>query len=237
MLRRNTYRLVLYLVMLGLVLWFRARFSESQNRHTVESRVKQFGEAAARRWQPYFEKAGVPYPPRQVVLVGLKQEKQLLVYAGTESLRFIRSFPIVKASGTIGPKLKEGDRQVPEGLYTIEYLNPNSRYHLSMKISYPNAFDQARAAGEGRTDLGGDIMIHGKDVSIGCLAMGDEAAEDLFVLAAKTGIDKVRVILAPVDFRTRSLTPAERAGLPPWTDRLYAEIEAALRELPPAPQS
>lgn len=180
------------------------------------------------------------YPPARVVLVGLKQERVLEVYAGKAgegALRFIRSYPVLAASGGPGPKQKEGDRQVPEGLYTIEYLNPNSDYHLSMKVSYPNAFDRARAAEEGRANLGGDIMIHGRDVSVGCLAMGDDAAEDLFILAARTGIEKIEVILAPVDFRERRLSTEAMGTLPTWTATLYPEIETALRALPAKPLS
>ena len=83
---------------------------------------------------------------------------------------------------------------------------------------------------DGRTELGSDIMIHGKTCSVGCLAMGDEAAEDLFVLAAETGIDKVSVILAPVDFRTREL-PEPMPTMPPWAGELYDTIRGQLREL------
>src|SRR5204863_8498878 len=63
---------------------------------------------------------------------------------------------------------------ISEGIYPIESLNPNSRFHLSLRIGYPNAFDRAQAAKEKRTNLGGDIMIHGNSVSIGCLAMGED---------------------------------------------------------------
>ena len=79
----------------------------------------------------------------------------------------------------LGPKLREGDRQVPEGVYTIANMNPNSISHLSLALSYPNDFDRARAAEDGRADntLGGSIMIHGGSGSIGCMAVGDEAAE------------------------------------------------------------
>jgi hypothetical protein len=73
-------------------------------------------------------------------------------------------------------------------------------------------------------------MIHGSAVSIGCLAMGDEAAEDLFVLAAKTGLENISLILSPVDFRVRDLP-----GLPPtapsWTPELYVAIKAELKKL------
>src|SRR5436190_607476 len=79
--------------------------------------------------------------------------------------RFVREYPVMAASGGRGPKLREGDGQVPEGMYTIDWLNPNSSYHLSMHVDYPNAFDRAHAADDGRTALGGAIMIHGRDVS------------------------------------------------------------------------
>jgi murein L,D-transpeptidase YafK len=171
-----------------------------------------------------------------VVLAAFKQERQLEVYAASPSgpLRFIRAYPIKAASGHLGPKLQEGDCQVPEGLYSIEYLNPNSSYHLSMKIDYPNAFDRMRGTKDGRLQLGGDIMIHGNDVSVGCLAMGDAAAEDLFVLAAQTGIKNISVILSPVDFRVRNLpliSPGAHS-LPPWTQDLYPQIRTALQNLP-----
>jgi murein L,D-transpeptidase YafK len=201
---------------------------------TIESRLKDFSASVEKRLRSDFQRAGVPYPPARLVFVGLKQEALLEVYAADiepdSSLRFIRAYPIRQASGVLGPKLKEGDRQVPEGLYGIEYLNPNSAYHLSMKITYPNAFDKARGAEEGRTNLGGDIMIHGKELSIGCLAMGDEAAEDLFVLAALTGISNIKVILSPVDFRKTELP--SNAKVPPWTATLYPQIRKALAALP-----
>lgn len=170
---------------------------------TIAERLEQYGESARMRWSPYFKSAGVEYPPSELVFVGLKEEKTLQIYArlGTNGFRFVRAYPILAASGVAGPKLREGDRQVPEGIYAIELLNPNSRYHLSLRVNYPNAFDREQARKEQRINLGGDIMIHGKDKSIGCLAMGDEGAEDLFVLAADTGIKHITVILSPVDFR------------------------------------
>lgn len=200
---------------------------------TVAERVKQYGAAARARLSPHFAKQKISYPPRELLFVGLKEEKILEVYAksGTNHFKLIRSYPIKAVSGVAGPKLREGDRQVPEGIYRIELLNPNSSYHLSLRIGYPNEFDRAQAAREGRTNLGGDIMIHGRAVSIGCLAMGDEAVEDLFVLAADTGIKNITVILAPVDFRAGKAVP-EAAKLPEWTGPLYQEIKTRLAALP-----
>jgi hypothetical protein len=135
------------------------------------------------------------------------------------------------ASGELGPKLKEGDRQVPEGLYGIESLNPNSRFHLSMRINYPNEYDRAKAAAEGRTQLGGDIMIHGSLASIGCLAMGDPVSEELFVLMADSGWIGVPVIISPVDFRQSEL-PDSFSSPVPWVSELYGEIRNRVVTLP-----
>src|SRR6266478_3313693 len=197
--------------------------------NTVHGRVEQYGDAASRRWAPYFKRAGIAYPPQAVTLIGLKEEKTLEVYAaGTNgSFQFIRSLPVLAASGNLGPKLREGDLQVPEGIYGIEALNPNSAFHLSLRVNYPNQDDRARAKEDKRSRLGGDIMIHGKAVSAGCLAMGDEAAEDLFGLAALAGLFNITVILSPLDFRVRDL-PQMPAGAPRWTAELYATIKAAL---------
>ncbi len=200
---------------------------------TVDDRLRQFGSEARRRWQPAFSHAGISYPPRQLVFVGLKLERHLLIYAADDARvpKLIRDLPVLAASGTLGPKLREGDRQVPEGLYRIDWLNPNSRHVLSMRISYPNDLDLQHAREEGRDQPGCDIMIHGGSASIGCLAIGDEPSIDLFVLAADTGIENIRVILTPVDFRVRDLPPS-RPPAPPWTAGLYAQIAAELGRLP-----
>lgn len=202
-------------------------------RFTVAERVEQYGERARQRLAPHFEAAGVSYPPDRFLFAGFKQEDVLEVYAANagEALKFIRSYPILAASGRLGPKLMEGDRQVPEGLYRIESLNPNSRFHLSIRVNYPNAHDRRRGAEEGRSDLGGDIMIHGNAVSIGCLAMGDPAAEELFILAAETGWQDVPIILSPVDFRTTNL-PADFEPPTTWTAELHEQIKERVLALP-----
>lgn len=200
---------------------------------TIAQQVEQYGDAAHTRLRPYFAKADVGYPPRQVVLVAFKSERVLQIYATNSkgAYYFIRSYPILAASGNPGPKLHEGDDQVPEGIYPIESLNPNSAYHLSLRVGYPNDFDREQAKKEGRTKLGGDIMIHGSFVSVGCLAMGDEAAEDLFVLAADVGLPNLEVIISPVDFRAGKTVPPT-ANLPNWTTQLYTTIKSRLSKLP-----
>jgi hypothetical protein len=199
---------------------------------TVEERLAQYGARARERLARHFAAASVRYPPSRLTLLALKQERSLELYARDAhgAQRFVHSYPVLAASGTLGPKLRMGDEQVPEGLYRVELLNPNSRFHLSLRLSYPNAFDRRMARADGRTHLGGDIMIHGNRVSIGCLAMGDVAAEDLFVMAADTGLQRIDVILAPLDLRSER--PPAGPQLPSWAPILYREIAAAMAELP-----
>jgi len=237
---RRSYIFVLIVGVMALAVIFRSQIrnvyttalQRLRGRATVGDRIGEFGEEARDRLRPFFEGKGVPYPPEKVVLVGIKSEKVLEVYASAQSdrFRFIRAYPVLAASGTLGPKLREGDRQVPEGLYEIQSLNPNSRFHVALRLNYPNQFDREQARHDGRTNLGGDIMIHGASVSVGCLAMGDRAIEDLFVLAADTGIETVSVILTPVDFRRDKITLGDES--PPWTADLYAVLKSELDNLP-----
>ncbi|HEX4998063.1 MAG TPA: L,D-transpeptidase family protein [Terriglobia bacterium] len=202
-------------------------------RATVGDRVASYGPAARARLGPFFRSAGVSYPPERFVLAAFKREEELHLFAAgpSQKLTFVRRYPVLAASGRLGPKLQEGDRQVPEGVYEIESLNPNSQFHLSLRLNYPNEDDRRHANDEGRTDLGGDIMIHGDTVSIGCLAMGDAVAEELFVLAADAGWQGARVIVSPVDFRRSSLPQGFRVPAP-WVRDLYRELRLELSTLP-----
>jgi hypothetical protein len=204
----------------------------AEKRYSVQDRVNEFGPAVQARLSSYCAKSGMAFPPVRLALLGFKAEKRLEVYAAGPdgAWKHLRTYPVLAASGGPGPKLREGDQQVPEGLYRIESLNPNSLYHLSLRVDYPNAADREQAGKEHRTQLGGDIMIHGNAVSIGCLAMGDEAAEDLFILAARTGLKHIDVILSPVDFRKSGLPEGYRPE--PWVTARYARIREALKAFP-----
>ena len=207
------------------------------NPKTVEDRVAECGEVVRARLAPKFEAVGVSYPPRELVFIGIKDERLLDVYAaGADGVfRFVWSYPVLGASGVLGPKLREGDKQVPEGVYRVPELNPNSSFHLSIRLNYPNEFDLAKATAEGRKEPGTDIMIHGDSRSAGCLAMGDPAAEDLFVLAALTGMENITVILTPVDFR-EGRSPELPATAPAWTGELCERIKGELARYPRRPR-
>jgi len=209
---------------------------QSSGDRAIADRVAEYGPAARARLAPFFAAASVAYPPDRFVLVVFKLERELdlLACCSGGRLTFIRSYPIQGMSGTLGPKLREGDRQVPEGIYSIVYLNPKSVAHVSLALSYPNDYDRAHAAEDGRHALGGDIMIHGGSMSIGCVAVGDEAAEELFVLAADAGWEDAVVVLSPVDFRRHGL-PADFRAPAPWVDDVYVGLRAELARLPAGP--
>jgi len=86
-------------------------------------------------------------------------------------------------SGTLGPKVIEGDLQTPEGFYKINVFNPMSLYHLSLGVDYPNAVDKARTGKDRKT--GGDIYIHGDCVTVGCIPLTDDKIREVYVLAVE----------------------------------------------------
>ena len=201
-------------------------------KYSVAQRLEQFGTAAASRLAPHFQQAGVAFPPPAITLLAFKDSKRLELYARDPqgTWQQVRTYPIQAASGVLGPKRREGDRQVPEGIYAIESLNPNSLFHVSLRLNYPNAFDQQMGLADGREALGSDIMIHGKAKSIGCLAMGDEVAEELFALAAWVGKENMRVAIAPTDFRHKPC--AQPTSLPWWAGDLYTALRTELSHYP-----
>lgn len=197
---------------------------KARGKQTVSSVVQKYSAKVDTALKPLFEKASVTYPPQKIAFLAIKDQKSLELWAQdeTSTWRSIKQYPVLKASGSLGPKLREGDEQVPEGIYQLEYLNPNSSYHLSMKINYPNAFDMIWAEKEGRTEPGTNIFIHGNELSIGCLAMGDKAIEELFVIVERVGLTNVTVIISPSDPRKEDLSLIDFKK--PWILDLYKQI-------------
>jgi len=200
---------------------------------TVEDQVAKYGPTAHRRVAAVFRSKGLEYPPDKLALLAFKDSRQIQIYVanGGKPYRFVRSYTIFGASGVSGPKLIKGDKQVPEGIYRISSLEPSCPYHLGLRINYPNEFDQARAKEDGRTNLGGDILIHGNSGSISCLAVGDQASEDLFVLVYDTKDRDIPVIISPSDFRQTQI-PAAVPDSSPWISRLYNDINKSLALFP-----
>jgi len=200
-------------------------------RRTVDEVAAALDRGAGARVRAALEASGVPRSARRFWLVAIKDQRSLLLFGENASGARVpvRTWPVLAASGTLGPKLQQGDGQVPEGIYRIDRLNPNSAYHLSLGLDYPNAQDLARARRDGRTRLGGDIFIHGRDVSIGCLAIGDDAIDELFWLVASVGRRAFTVVIVPTDLRAAGVPQAKG---PPWVPELYRELERELERFP-----
>lgn len=155
--------------------------------------------------------------PVMLRLFKLESELELWVEKDGHFVRFA-TYPICLWSGRLGPKLKEGDRQAPEGFYTIasEQLNPNSRWHRAFNLGFPNVFDKSK----GR--YGSFIMVHGGCSSIGCYAMTDPVVDELwrFVTAAlDAGQERVPVHVFPfrlTDGNLKSRKSSQWAGF--WGD-------------------
>lgn len=138
----------------------------------------------------------------------LEHDMELWMRRGDRYVLFAR-YPICRYSGRLGPKLKEGDRQAPEGFYTVSkaQLNPNSRWHRSFNLGYPNVYDR----GKGRT--GSFLMVHGGCSSIGCYAMTDPVVDEIWRLvtaALDGGQSRFHVHIFP--FRMTETALSARAG-------------------------
>lgn len=176
-------------------------------------------------WRGRCTQQGVAFPPTSVTLVCIKEDKAIEVWADGIPAHRLATYTLTAFSGKPGPKLREGDLQIPEGIYPLTVLNPNSSFYLSIRVGYPNAFDEAWAREEGRTNLGGDIYIHGKNATVGCMAIGDAAIEELFYLVHAVGLPNARLIIAPSDFRVGGVADS---AAPARVRDLYESIETAL---------
>jgi murein L,D-transpeptidase YafK len=156
-----------------------------------------------------------------------KEERTLEIWKQDRSGKFalLKSYPICKFSGNLGPKLMQGDYQAPEGFYDItpHQMNPNSSEYLAFNTGFPNAFDRSL----GRT--GSFLMVHGGCRSVGCYAMTDYAMDEIYGLvdeAFKGGQEKVQLQAFP--FRMTAQNVADHAGDPnlPFWEMLKAGSDA-----------
>jgi murein L,D-transpeptidase YafK len=146
-------------------------------------------------------------PKHSPILVRIfKEEAELEVWKQdiTGHFQLLKIFPICRWSGDLGPKLHQGDRQAPEGFYTVtsELMNPNSNYYLAINTGYPNSFDKANNRG------GSLLMIHGDCSSSGCYAMTDEQISEIYSLARDSLLGRPSFQVQAYPFR---LTPANLA--------------------------
>ena len=208
--------------------WYRAAYHNTLGRFfrkTVETRMEKISPDVEKR-------ISLKQIPSKIWIIALKQERRLEAWGEDASGKrtLIKSVPIIAASGKTGPKLREGDKQVPEGIYPVDFLNPNSLFYLSLRVGYPSEEDKRIAHKEGRdiATLGGDIMIHGSGPSAGCLSIANRSMEEIFYLAAKSGIENTTVIIAPFDFREK---PLPENTEPEWLHSRYQDMEKVMKTM------
>ena len=156
----------------------------------------------------------------EIFIRAFKQEELLEVFIkelSQERFRLLKTYDFCSSSGSLGPKRKEGDKQIPEGIYHIDRFNPKSQFHLSLGLNYPNKSDRIKGDPE---EPGSDIFIHGKCVTIGCIPLGDPGIEELFVLAEQAklqGQAKIPVHIFPAKMDTEQMQELNRQ-FPQHTD-------------------
>jgi murein L,D-transpeptidase YafK len=163
----------------------------------------------------------------QIYLRAFKEEKEIELWGKNKSdpqFQLLKTYKICRSSGDIGPKRKQGDRQVPEGFYYINIFNPFSNFYLSLGINYPNKSDRILGV---KGNLGGDIFIHGACVTIGCIPIKDEHIKELYIFcveAKNNGQNKIPVTIFPTRLSSANFTelqnknPNENELIGLWTD-------------------
>ena len=159
----------------------------------------------------------------RVFLRAYKQENQLELWGKNRNdseFQLIKTYHFCATSGDLGPKLQQGDGQIPEGLYYINRYNPWSSFHLSLGLNYPNKIDKIRSKGK---NPGGDIFIHGDCVTIGCIPITDDLIKELYIYTLKAklnGQTRVPVHIFPAKLEQEKLEElkAKYKGRPKLVD-------------------
>lgn len=142
-------------------------------------------------------------------LAAYKTEGKLEVWlkaADQDEYKLFKTYNFCAHSGTLGPKIKEGDLQTPEGYYVINAFNPQSNFHLSLGINYPNKIDLLRSASQ---RPGGDIYIHGNCVTVGCIPLTDDKIKELYPIAVEAknnGQQQIQVYIFPFKMTVANVT-------------------------------
>jgi murein L,D-transpeptidase YafK len=153
-----------------------------------------------------FEKQKLSWPPQAVYLRSFKYDRQLEVWVKDDPkkpFQLFKTYKVCMQSGAMGPKRMEGDYQVPEGFYHINEFNPNSNYHLSLGLNYPNSSDRILSDS---LRPGSAIYIHGNCVSTGCIAISDIPIEEVYILSTQArnqGQEFIPVHVFPVRYNNK----------------------------------
>lgn len=173
----------------------------------TDPRIDEIFRARQDAMKKTFAEKKISWPPRSVYIRAFKYDKLMEIWVkgeGQKTYTLYKTDTICMQIGTTGPKRMRGDLQIPEGFYYINEFNPNSNYHLSLGLNYPNVSDRIVCDSvHPGSDPGGEIFIHGNCVSIGCLAINDSPIEELYILTSNArakGQDFIPVHVFPVKF-------------------------------------
>ena len=180
-------------------------FKQSQLK---QSRVKTAYEEKEKTVQQYFKAKNLNYAGFQLFIRAFKKDQELEVWIKEKdqtAYSLLHTYEFCTSSGTLGPKRREGDLQIPEGVYHINHFNPQSNFYLSLGINYPNASDKILSD---KKRPGGSIYIHGSCVTIGCIPLTDNKIKELYVLAVEAtnnGQEKIPVHIFPAKLSEENL--------------------------------
>lgn len=176
-------------------------FKETQLRY---ARVKAAHQQKGKAVSELLAKQGLSPTSLRLFIRAFKKEQLVEVWASDSqrhTFELLVTYPFCTTSGVLGPKRKEGDLQIPEGIYHINHFNPQSNFYLSLGINYPNAADQL--LGDPKYP-GGSIYIHGDCVTIGCIPITDDKIKELYLLvieAKNSGQEKIQVHIFPAKLK------------------------------------
>lgn len=161
-----------------------------------------------------FESKKLDWPAKYVYIRSFKYDSQLEVWVKNntkEQFKLFKTYKVCAMAGSLGPKRMQGDYQVPEGFYYVNEFKPNSTYHLSLGLNYPNAADRMLSDS---LAPGGDIYIHGSCVTEGCIPINNDQIEELYIItsyARAMGQEYIPVHIFPVQFsNARSVSYLDR---------------------------
>jgi murein L,D-transpeptidase YafK len=208
-----------------------ASCSDIVPRNSSVKAVQPLKQASLNRLAEIGSTAGAP-----MMIRIFKQSSEFEVWKQTQAgtYKLYKTYAICAWSGTLGPKIKEGDRQAPEGFYNITpaQMNPNSNYYLSFNTGFPNKFDRAL----GRT--GANLMVHGDCSSAGCYSMTDESVAEIYALARETfnaGNSVIQMQIFPFRMTPQNLAlVADNPNLPFWMDIKEGYDRFELSKTPPS---
>lgn len=223
--RRLSWRIIVVCLAAALVVWLAYGYrmllmnpsAEAWQQFTATERLRNLHWRCERHVAASLAEKGFALGDA-VFLRAIKESSELELWLqprGGKEFQLYKTWPIAAWSGALGPKLREGDGQSPEGFYslTAQQLNPASSYRLSFNIGYPNAFDQSL----NRT--GSWIMVHGSNVSVGCFAMTDPVIEEIYLIveaALAAGQPAIAVHCFPFRMADERLATADAANRDFW---------------------